>query len=106
MSSASVAVFTAVNTATDALDKLHSTADSHHRVMVCELMGRNAGWITLTAGVAGGADVILLPEIPFEMESVAQYIDERMNKGPGFAIVAVVLLVAGLWPKRRRVAPS
>jgi 6-phosphofructokinase 1 len=57
--------------------------------MVCELMGRNAGWITLTAGVAGGADVILLPEIPFEMESVAQYIDERMNKGPGFAIVAV-----------------
>jgi 6-phosphofructokinase 1 len=65
---------TAVNTATDALDKLHSTADSHHRVMVCELMGRNAGWITLTA---------------FELESVAQYIDERMNKGPGFAIVAV-----------------
>ncbi|MFZ4722968.1 MAG: 6-phosphofructokinase [Phycisphaerales bacterium] len=80
---------TAVNTASEALDKLHSTADSHHRVMVCELMGRNAGWITLTAGVAGGADVILLPEIPFEMESVAQYIDERMNKGPGFAIVAV-----------------
>ena len=80
---------TAVNTATEALDKLHSTADSHHRVMVCELMGRNAGWITLTAGVASGADVILLPEIPFDMEAVAKYIDERMTKGPGFAIVAV-----------------
>jgi 6-phosphofructokinase 1 len=80
---------TAVNTATEALDKLHSTADSHHRVMVCELMGRNAGWITLTAGIASGSDVILLPEIPFEMESVAQFIDARMTRGPGFAIVAV-----------------
>lgn len=80
---------TAVNTATEALDKLHSTADSHHRVMVCELMGRNAGWITLTAGLASGSDVILLPEIPVEMESVAQYINARMCKGPGFAIVAV-----------------
>jgi 6-phosphofructokinase 1 len=78
---------TAVATATDALDKLHSTADSHHRVMVCEVMGRNAGWIALTSGVASGSDLILIPEIPFQMEHVADNIQHRMQKGPGFAIV-------------------
>lgn len=79
---------TAVNTATEALDKLHSTADSHHRVMVCEVMGRNAGWIALTAGVASGSDIILLPEIPFDLEHLAENIRFRMRKGgPGFAIV-------------------
>jgi 6-phosphofructokinase 1 len=61
---------TAVNTAMEAIDRLHTTAESHHRVMVLELMGRDAGFITLHAGVAGGADVILIPEIPFEFESV------------------------------------
>ncbi|MFM7050767.1 MAG: 6-phosphofructokinase [Planctomycetota bacterium] len=79
---------TAVATATEALDRLHSTADSHHRAMVCEVMGRNAGWIALTAGVASGSDVILLPEIPFDLRKVAEDIEHRM-KGPGFAIVVV-----------------
>jgi phosphofructokinase-like protein len=79
---------TAVNTATEALDKLHSTADSHHRVMVCEVMGRNAGWIALTAGVASGSDIILLPEIPFDLDHVCENIEFRMRKdGPGFAII-------------------
>jgi len=79
---------TAVNTATEALDKLHSTADSHHRVMVCEVMGRNAGWIALTAGVASGSDIILLPEIPFDLDHLAENIRFRMRKGgPGFAII-------------------
>jgi 6-phosphofructokinase 1 len=80
---------TAVATATDALDKLHSTADSHHRVMVCEVMGRNAGWIALTAGVASGSDIILIPEIPFEFDTMCQYIDRRVAHGPGFAIIVV-----------------
>ncbi len=80
---------TAVATATDALDRLHSTADSHHRVMVCEVMGRNAGWIALHAGIASGSDVILLPEIPFDLDVVSDYIQSRMQNGPGFAIVVV-----------------
>ena len=79
---------TAVATATEALDRLHSTADSHHRVMVCEVMGRNAGWIALTSGVASGSDVILLPEIPFDLRKIADDIERRM-RGPGFAIVVV-----------------
>jgi 6-phosphofructokinase len=64
--------YTAVATATDALDKVHTTASSHHRVMVVELMGRYAGWLTMHAGVAAGADVILIPEIPFKIESVVE----------------------------------
>ncbi len=80
---------TAVATATDALDKLHSTADSHHRVMVCEVMGRNAGWIALTAGVASGSDIILIPEIPFDLGVVCDFINRRVVHGPGFAIVVV-----------------
>ncbi len=79
---------TAVATATEALDRLHSTADSHHRVMVCEVMGRNAGWIALTSGVASGSDVILLPEIPFDMDHLCAFLDERMH-GAGFAIIVV-----------------
>jgi phosphofructokinase-like protein len=74
-------------TATMSLDRLHSTADSHHRVMVCEVMGRNAGWLALYAGVASGSDVILIPEIPYDIEKVCAFIDERMHKGTGFAIV-------------------
>lgn len=80
---------TAVSTATDALDKLHPTAQSHDRVMVVEVMGRNAGWIALHAGIAGTADVILLPEIPFVMESVCRKIEEREKAGRHFSIVVV-----------------
>jgi 6-phosphofructokinase 1 len=79
---------TAVSTATDALDRLQSTADSHHRVMVCEVMGRHGGWIALTSGVASGSDVILIPEIPFDMRKIIADIERRM-RGPGFAIVVV-----------------
>jgi 6-phosphofructokinase 1 len=71
---------TAVNTAMEALDKLHTTAESHHRVMVLEVMGRNAGWIALKAGIAGGADVILIPEIPYDLEAIAQKITSRLDK--------------------------
>jgi 6-phosphofructokinase 1 len=78
---------TAVSTATDALDKLHSTAASHQRTMVVELMGRYAGWITLNAGVAGGADVILIPEIPFDIDVVCKKVEDRYHRKRNFAIV-------------------
>jgi 6-phosphofructokinase 1 len=78
---------TAVTTATDALDKLHSTAESHSRVMVVEMMGRTTGWIALHAGVAGSADVILIPEIPFDLETVCEAIRERDRKGRRYSIV-------------------
>jgi 6-phosphofructokinase 1 len=80
---------TAVNTATEAIDRLHTTAESHHRVMVLELMGRDAGFIALHAGIAGGADVILIPEIPFSMDSIARKILDRASAGRHFSIVAV-----------------
>lgn len=80
---------TAVDTATEAIDKLHSTAESHHRVMILELMGRYAGWITLEAGIAGGADVILIPEIPYDINKVAEKVLERKAKGKNFSIVVV-----------------
>jgi phosphofructokinase-like protein len=80
---------TALNTATEALDRLHTTAEAHHRVMVLELMGRDAGFIALHSGVAGGADVILIPEIPFEYESVAHKVVERKAMGSLFSILAV-----------------
>ena len=79
----------AVTCATDALDRLHTTAESHNRVMVLEVMGRYAGWIALYAGVAGGADVILIPEIPFSYENVCAKIQERENLGKKFTIVVV-----------------
>jgi 6-phosphofructokinase 1 len=78
---------TAVSTATDALDKLHTTAESHKRVMVVEVMGRYAGWIALHSGIAGGADVILIPEIPFELEKVCEAVRERDRAGREFSIV-------------------
>jgi 6-phosphofructokinase 1 len=78
---------TAVSTATDAIDKLHSTAESHERVMVVEVMGRYAGWIALNAGISGSADVILIPEIPFQIEKVCKKIMERENSGRHFSIV-------------------
>lgn len=80
---------TAVATASDALDKVHTTASSHHRIMVVELMGRYAGWLALHAGVASGADVILLPEIPFDIQKVAAKAQERSQGGRGFTIIAV-----------------
>jgi ATP-dependent phosphofructokinase / diphosphate-dependent phosphofructokinase len=80
---------TAVSTATEAIDKLHSTAESHDRVMVVELMGRYAGWIALYSGLSGSADVILLPEIPFDMEKVCEKIRSREAAGRHFSIVVV-----------------
>ena len=80
---------TAVNTAAEAIDKLHTTAESHHRVMVLELMGRDAGFIALYAGLAGGADVILIPEIPFTIGGVLKKIEARRNRGTMFSIVVV-----------------
>ena len=80
---------TALVTATEALDKLHTTAESHHRVIVLEVMGRYAGWIALQSGIAGGADVILIPEIPFTMENVIKKIIDRQEKGKRFSIVVV-----------------
>ncbi len=80
---------TAVGTATDSLDRVRTTADSHHRAMVVELMGRNAGWITLHAGVAGAADVILLPEMPFSMEKVFEVVRRRSEKGKHATLIAV-----------------
>ncbi len=78
---------TAVETATDAIDRLHSTAESHRRVMVVELMGRHTGWIALMAGIAGTADVILIPEIPYDLDHVCAKIEERYATGRDFAIV-------------------
>ncbi|MGH9539301.1 MAG: ATP-dependent 6-phosphofructokinase, partial [Terriglobales bacterium] len=78
---------TAVTTATDAVDKIHTTAESHHRIMVVEVMGRDAGWIALQAGIAGGAHVILIPEIPFTIESVCRYVHQRESYGKRFTIV-------------------
>jgi len=80
---------TALGIATDAIDRLHSTAHSHHRIIVVEIMGHRAGWLTLGAGIAGGADVILLPEIPYSINSVADAILQRMKNGKNFSIVAV-----------------
>ncbi|MGE5374040.1 MAG: 6-phosphofructokinase, partial [Bacteroidota bacterium] len=80
---------TAVNTATESIDKLHSTAEAHHRVMVLELMGRDAGFIALHAGIAGGTDVILIPEIPFENEVVVAKVRQRVELGMNFSIIAV-----------------
>ena len=79
---------TAVVTATDALDKVHTTASSHHRVMVVEIMGRYAGWLALHAGVAGGADVILIPEIPFRMDRVIAACEQRCRHGKRYTIIA------------------
>jgi len=80
---------TALNIATDALDRLHTTAESHHRAMVVELMGRDAGFIALNAGVSGGADVILIPEIPFKFENIMKTIRAREAHGRKFSLLAV-----------------
>ena len=80
---------TALGIATEAIDRLHSTASSHHRIIVVEIMGHKAGWLALGAGIAGGADVILIPEIPYKIESVAKSILDRNKQGKSFSIVAV-----------------
>ncbi len=80
---------TALEIATEAIDRLHSTAHSHHRIVVVEIMGHNAGWLTLGAGLGGGADVILVPEIPYSIDNVAEAITSRRASGSTFSIVAV-----------------
>jgi ATP-dependent phosphofructokinase / diphosphate-dependent phosphofructokinase len=80
---------TAVQIATEAIDRLHTTAESHNRVMVVEVMGRHAGWIALHSGVAGGADVILIPERPFDIDEVCRLIRRRHSRGRSFSIVVV-----------------
>lgn len=80
---------TAVAMATEAVDRLHTTAESHHRVMALEVMGRYAGWIALHSGIAGGADVILIPEIPYDIDAVIKKIEDRKAKGKDFSIVVV-----------------
>ena len=78
---------TAVSIATEALDRLHTTAESHHRIMVLEVMGRYAGWLALESAIAGGADVALIPEIPYDINKVVEKIEERRNRGKEFTII-------------------
>ncbi len=80
---------TAVSMATEAVDRLHTTAESHHRVMALEVMGRYAGWIALHSGIAGGADIILLPEVPYKIEAVIKKINARKAAGKSFSIIVV-----------------
>ena len=80
---------TATEIATEAIDRVHSTAHSHHRIILTEIMGHRAGWLTLAAGIAGGADIILIPEIPYSVESVSETIKQRTKRGSTFSVVAV-----------------
>lgn len=80
---------TTINIATECIDRLHTTAESHHRIMVVEVMGRHAGWIAIESGIAGGADVILIPEIPIDIEEVCSLIKKRHQRGKTFSIVVV-----------------
>src|ERR1035437_8150570 len=89
MTDATFGYATALSIATDAIDRLHSTAHSHHRIIVAEIMGHRAGWLTLGAGLAGGADVILIPEIPYNVKRIAEAIGRRSKRGSNFSIVAV-----------------
>jgi phosphofructokinase-like protein len=81
--------WTAIGTATDALDKLRDTAESHHRVMMLEVMGRDAGWIALYAGIAGAADVVLLPEIPYRIEAIEAAVERRAARGQAYSLIVV-----------------
>jgi 6-phosphofructokinase len=89
MTDATFGFATALDIATETIDRLHSTAHSHHRIIVAEIMGHRAGWLTLGAGIAGGADVILIPEIPYDVEKIAEAIRRRSKSGTNFSIVAV-----------------
>ena len=81
--------YSAVNIATDAIDCIHTTAASHNRVFIVEIMGHKVGWLPLYAGIAGGADIILIPEIPYDTEKVVEAIEARAKAGKGFTILAV-----------------
>ncbi|MDD5658987.1 MAG: ATP-dependent 6-phosphofructokinase [Actinomycetota bacterium] len=85
----SIGFDSAVEIATDAIDKLHTTASSHHRIMILEVMGREAGWIALYAGIAGGADLILIPEVPFDYDYVVNVIEKRRERGKDYSIIVV-----------------
>jgi ATP-dependent phosphofructokinase / diphosphate-dependent phosphofructokinase len=89
MTDTSFGFATAMEIATDAIDRVHSTAHSHHRIILTEIMGHRAGWLTLGAGLAGGADIILIPEIPYRVEKVAETIQARTARGSSFSVVAV-----------------
>ncbi len=89
MTDTSFGFATAMEIATEALDRVHSTAHSHHRIILTEIMGHNAGWLTLGAGLAGGADVILIPELPYSLAKVADTIKARLSRGSSFSVVAV-----------------
>jgi 6-phosphofructokinase len=89
MTDATFGFATALDIATETIDRLHSTAHSHHRIIVAEIMGHRAGWLTLGAGIAGGADVILIPEIPYDVQKIAEAIRKRSKSGTNFSIVAV-----------------
>ena len=93
----------AIEIATEALDRLHTTAESHHRIMVCEVMGRNAGWIALHSGIAGSADVIIIPEIPYDINKIVDKIKERQDHGKPFSIIVVA---EGAKPKDGEVVVS
>jgi 6-phosphofructokinase 1 len=80
---------TAINTAMECIDKLHTTAESHHRIIVVEVMGRHAGWIAVESGIAGGADIILIPELPIDVDEVCSLIKKRHARGKTFSIVVV-----------------
>jgi phosphofructokinase-like protein len=94
---------TALQVATEAIDRLHTTAESHNRILVVEVMGRNAGWIALHSGIAGGADVILIPEVPFDIDEVCRLIRRRHERGRYFSIVVVA---EGATPKEGTMAVS
>src|SRR3954468_7749974 len=102
---------TALHTATDAVDKIHTTAESHHRIMLVEVMGRDAGWIALEAGIAGGAHIILIPEIPFTIERICKFVADRVAVGKRFTIIVVAESgkppsdMASAYESQRRSAP-
>src|SRR6202166_826955 len=95
---------TALATATDAVDKIHTTAESHHRIMVVEVMGRDAGWIALEAGIAGGAHVILIPQIPFTVQKICDHVALRESFGKRFTIIVVAegIKLPQEWTEKRR----
>ena len=90
---------TALDIATDAVDRLHSTAESHSRIMIIETMGHKTGWLTLYAGVAGGGDVMIIPEIPYRIESIIKHLDKRRQKGKRFSVVVVAEGARSLYEK-------
>ncbi|MHB1376440.1 MAG: 6-phosphofructokinase [Candidatus Humimicrobiaceae bacterium] len=85
----SIGFDSAVEIATDAIDKLHTTASSHHRIMILEVMGREAGWIALYSGIAGGADLILIPEVPFDYDYIVDVIEKRRERGKDYSIIVI-----------------